>query len=344
MEQEERSTYDFKKFLGVALQNKRNYLIVVVASAVLGLIVAFSIPKTYTTKIMLAPESSSDSKLGSLSSMASLVGMNLGGLSSDAIVPEIYPDVVRGTAFLVDLSRMEIHTKDNSVKTTMYDFLENHQKSPWWSAMFSFLKKKKEDSVPAAKLNAHMMTRDQSEVIKMLEESISCSVDQKTGVITLKASAQDPLVSTQLADTLSRRLQDFITDYRTNKARNDEANIKKLYVEAKQRYDKARQVYGHYADANQELTLESFKSKETDLENEMQLQYNIYTQLATQLQMARAKVIEKTPVYAVIQPSTVPYRQSAPKKIIVILGYVFVGLFCYSAYLMLRMGRKSKAK
>ena len=82
--------------------------------------------------------------------------------------------------------------------------------------------------------------------------------------------------------------------------------------------------------------LESYKAKESDLENEMQLQYNIYTQLTTQLQMARAKVIEKTPVYAILQPTTVPYRHSSPKKSIIVLAFLFVGCMGYTAYLMLK--------
>lgn len=329
--------YDFAMFADMVKKNKKNYLIAFGVSLVLGVVVSFSIPKSYMAKTMLAPESSSESSLGgSLSSLSSLVGLNMNGMNSDAIFPEIYPDVVMASDFLVNLSNIKVCSADKKIQTSLYDYVENHQKEPWWSSVFSLLKKKKESLKKGEKLDYYRLTKDQSGIIKSIGDAISCSVDQKTGVITIKATAQDPLIAAALADSVSSRLQAFITNYRTNKARNDLANIKKLYVEAKERYDKARQNYSYYADANQELVLESFKAKESDLENEMQLQYNIYTQLTTQLQMARAKVIEKTPVYATLQPTTVPYRHSSPKKSIIILAFLFVGCMGYTAYLMLK--------
>lgn len=335
MEKINNKSISLGEFLSVV--NKRHFLIVFIVCLLLGIVVSFSIPKSYTTKVMLAPETSSETSglSGSLASVASMVGMNMQGIGSDAIFPEIYPDVVTSTAFLVRLSSMKVKTLDGKVSTTLYDYMENHQKSPWWFAIFSSKKKKNTGS----NLNQRMLNKEQTMVIKEIANSVSCSVDQNTGVITIKASAQDAGISASIADTLSLSLQNFITNYRTNKARNDLANIQKLYTEAKLRYEKARQKYAFYADANQDLVLESFKAKEEELENEMQLQYNIYTQLTAQLQSARAKVIEKTPVYAVIQPSTVPYRPSSPRKFIIIAVFILIGISGYTAYAILKIMR-----
>ena len=317
--------------------NKKHYLVVFIVCLLLGVVVSFSIPKSYTTKVMLAPETSSETSglSGNLASVASMVGMNMSGIGSDAIFPEIYPDVVTSTAFLVHLSSMKVKTLDGKLSTTLYDYMENYQKLPWWFGIFSSNKKKN----TGLNLNQRMLNKEQTMVIKEIANSVSCSVDQNTGVITIKASAQDAGISASIADTLSVSLQNFITNYRTNKARNDLANIQKLYAEAKLRYEKARQKYAFYADANQDLVLESFKAKETELENEMQLQYNIYTQLTAQLQSARAKVIEKTPVYAVIQPSTVPYRPSSPRKFIIIAAFLLIGISGYTAYAIFKIMR-----
>jgi hypothetical protein len=101
--------------------------------------------------------------------------------------------------------------------------------------------------------------------------------------------------------------------------------------EAKEQYSRARQLYASYSDANQELLLESYKSKEEDLENEMQLKYNIYTQVTEQLQLAKAKVQERTPAFTVVQSATVPVKHSNKPKIIVLLQSVLLGFlirFC----------------
>lgn len=336
METNNSYNFDFKKIITIALQNKKGYVITFFSSVVLGLIVGFSIPKTYTTKVMLAPESSSESALGgSLSSLTSLVGINMNGMSVDAIFPEIYPDVVRSTTFLVGLSEIHVQSADKKISTTLYDYIANEQKYPWWLYPVELFDGD-DEATAKKKLNAYRLDEEQAEVIKAINEFITCSVNKTTGVITITATAQDPLISAVLADSVRVRLQDFITDYRTSKARNDLNNIQKLYREAKANYDKARQKYAAYSDANQDLVLESFKATVNDLENEMQLKYNIYTQLTAQLQMARAKLIEKTPVYAVLQPAVVPYRHSAPKKSLVLLAFVFVGCMGYTVYLMFK--------
>ena len=121
-------------------------------------------------------------------------------------------------------------------------------------------------------------------------------------------------------------LKEYITIYRTKKARNDLEYTQNLFNEAKERYVKSRQVYGSYADANEDLILQSYRSKQEELENEMQLMYNMYKQLSQQLQMAKAKVQEKTPVFTVIQSSSVPIRASSTPRSHIVLLFIFFGI------------------
>ena len=112
--------------------------------------------------------------------------------------------------------------------------------------------------------------------------------------------------------------------------------------ESKNQYAKARQIYGSYADANSDLVLESFKTKQADLENEMQLQYNIYTQVAQQLQMAKAKVQERTPAFTVVQSPSVPLKKSKPKRMVIIFGIFALTFFVNVIWLMNKDDKKSK--
>ena len=74
-------------------------------AAVLGLAVAFGTPKEYKSSVMLAPETATSNNLTSgISSLASMVGMDMNfGNSDDAIYPELYPDLIQSTDFLVNL-------------------------------------------------------------------------------------------------------------------------------------------------------------------------------------------------------------------------------------------------
>ena len=137
-----------------------------------------------------------------------------------------------------------------------------------------------------------------------------------------------------LADSVKERLQDFITDYRTNKSRVDEQYYKKLLDEAKQNYESARRLYGSYADANTDVTLESFRAKQEDLENDMQLKFNTYSTLMTQYQAAKAKVQERTPAFTVVKGAAVPVKPTGPKRMLFVLGMVILAFFGTIAYLL----------
>ena len=129
-------------------------------------------------------------------------------------------------------------------------------------------------------------------------------------------------------------MQDFITDYRTKKARIDLEYSQKLYNEAKARYDKARQRYAVYADANQDVVLQSVQTKLTDLENEMQLQYNIYQQVTAQMQQAEAKVQRETPAFTTLQSATVPVKKAGPARAKICLVLLFLVFICVSAWIL----------
>ena len=95
-----------------------------ILSAILGLAVSFGTPKEYKASVMLAPETSSSNSLTSnISSLASMVGMDMDfGSSNDAIYPEIYPDLLQSSDFIVGLFGVEVVNKDGSVRTDYYDY------------------------------------------------------------------------------------------------------------------------------------------------------------------------------------------------------------------------------
>jgi uncharacterized protein involved in exopolysaccharide biosynthesis len=128
-----------------------------------------------------------------------------------------------------------------------------------------------------------------------------------------------------MADSVKSRLQKFITDYRTEKARRDLAYQTKLFKEAKAKYVAVRKKYIDYSDANQEIVLESVRSKLEDLENDMQLKYNSYTALVAAVENAQAKVQEVTPAFTTLQSATVPVRKSGPGRSKICLVFIFVG-------------------
>ena len=246
----------------------------------------------------------------------------------------------RTSTFLKDefeaVCDVKVATEDGSVKCSYYDYLTKHQDYPFWTKCFGGIKKlfeeKETRTKGKAQMNPYMLSKKQDDVASAIRKDISISIDKKTAVITISTEAQDPLICKTLADSVKERLQVFITNYRTSKARVDEQYYNKLTTEAKQDCEKARQLYGAYSDANTDVILASMKSKQEDLENDMQLKFNAYNAMMTQYQAAKAKVQERTPAFTVVQGAAVPIKPSGPKRMLFVACMIFLAFFILSIY------------
>ena len=319
--------------LALKVWGERKFILKACGYAVLiGLVIVFSIPREYTAEAMIAPELSDNKGTGGLSSLAAMAGLNLNATSgADAIYPDLYPDIVSSTPFITGLFNVQVKDLDEEVDTTLYCYLNEHQRMPWWSLItsapfkavgwaISLFTDEEDDGI----FDPFHLTKEEADIAKELSERINVSVDKKTGVTTLSVTMQDARISACLTDTVVRRLQEYITEYRTTKARQDYLFQEKLFERKKKEYEKAQENYAKFADANKNIILLSYRAEQERLENEMRLAYQVYTSVAQQLQMAEAKVQEITPVYTIIEPSTIPIKPSKPRKALMLIGIVFL--------------------
>lgn len=333
------------------LREPKTLLAFFIGFSLLGVVVALNQEKMYTTNVVLAPEVSSGLGMTeSLSDIASMVGIDMksGSNSMDAIYPQIYPDIFASSDFIVGLFNVKVKPKKGKAKT-YYDHLTKDGKIPFWVYPQMWLKKliTPKDTARNDIVNPGHLTRKQFEVCKTIRNSVLCLVDKKTNVITISVTDFDPMVSAQMADVILKRLQDYITDYRTKKARNDLKYTQELYAEAKAKYVKARRAYGAYGDANTDVILPSSRLEMEDKENDMQMLYNTYNQLTQQLQIAQAKVQENTPAFTVIQAASVPILSSSTPRSFIVLGFAFVGCVADALWVLIirsLVQRRKKAK
>lgn len=311
-----------------------------------GLIIAFSIPKEYTVEVKLAPEvQRNKGSLGSLGALASMAGINMEGMNStDAMSPELYPDIVQSVPFMTELFGVEVTDEEGGATMPLAEYVTEELRSPWWSAVIKAPFKaigwvidlfRKEEPEGAGGTDPFRLTEEEDEVVQSLQERVTAIVDKKTTVVSLSVTMQDPLIAATLTDTVMRNLQDHITRYRTEKARVDLEFTQQLYDEAQQKYYDAQSRYARYTDENQNLSRRSFRTETERLQNEMNLAFNLYNQTAQQLQLAKAKVQELTPVYAVVQAATVPLEPSKPSKVLILIGCVFLAGAAAAAWILL---------
>ena len=340
---------DFTSLLVMLWNHRKRLILNCVYGGILAIIVAYSIPKEYTSTVVLAPELSGSSGLsGGLGSLASLAGVDLNLSGEDALYPELYPQIVSSTPFLSELMSMRVSGKyrKEPVDVLLYDYLRNYQREPWWSRILGTpgrikarLQSNPADTiVPSPTIDSRKLTRRQQLAMKSLDKKIGVNVDKGTNVITLNVTMQDPEIAAQVVQAVSDNLQKYIVDYRSAKARKDLEYIGQLYGEAKQNYYDAQQAYAKYTDQHQGLVKMQYQVEQERLSNEMNLAYDVYNQLASQHEMAKAKVQEKTPVCVLMQPPVVPFKASHPKKMMMGLLYVFLAFFGTAAWLLIKEG------
>lgn len=307
---------------------------------VVACIFILGFPRYYTTDIKLVPEMEGTSKNSKLSSLASSFGFNIDNLqTNDAITPLLYPDLMDDNGFVTGLFRVSVRTKDGTVKTNYHDYLHDYTKNSWWYQPIEWLKKmftKEEDSMSNADYDPYNISKSESELAKKVRKNVQIEFDKKTAIISVKVTAQDPLVCKIMADSVKERLQLFITDYRTRKARIDYEYYKGLTNNAKKEYEKALYRYGSTADANTKAALKTVRLKLEDMENDLQLKYNTYTTLNTQMQAAKAKVQERTPAFTTIKGAEVPVKPAGPKRTIFVLAVLILTALGTSLYIVVR--------
>ena len=314
--------------------------------ATVGVVIALGTPKTYTATVTLAPESGKSGG-GGLSGIASMLGV--GGLSmssdADAFNVTLYPDVVSSTPFIIDLLDTEVKQLENENDTTLAGYLKEGTSSsligtivslPFKAigAIMSIFSSDDDKENDNQDINPFQLTKEQDNIVNGLRKLVVANVDKKTGVTSISVTMQDPLVCAIVADTVVTKLQEFITGYRVNKAQEDCKYWEQLHEERKNDYYEKQQNYARYTDGNQGISRESVKIEQARLENEMNLAYQVYSQVATQLQMARAKVQEAKPVFAVVEPATVPLKPSGTSRKMILIGIVFLAVAGASAWIL----------
>ena len=309
---------------------------------VLGIVSALTMTRKYNVSMTLAPELVNRSN-NNLSSITSMLGLSNATLSpsTDAMNITLFPEICSSTPFLAALldvpltsyvSEKQQEAGVQPMHTTVYKHFTGEDKEKKGLAKWlDSLKKDKEEKPYTGVVDPTELPRKQANVVKALGKCISADVDKKTGVTTVSVTMDDRMMAKQLADTVCTRLQVYVSEYRTKKAQADYEYYVMLAKEAREIQIKAQDAYARSVDYDRSVILQSAQSVKERLRADANLASDIYSQMAQQRELARAKIQEEKPVYAVVQPATLPQRamNSRAKRVLI---WGFVGLFLSLAW------------
>jgi len=143
----------------------------------------------------------------------------------------------------------------------------------------------------------------------------------------------EPLMAAQMAKYAQELLQNEVIAYKISNAREQLNFTEERFAEKKTEFDQIQSRLANFRDRNQNISSATAMNQMERLEAEYNFAFNIYTELAKQLEQAKLQVSKDTPIFSIIQPVTIPTEKSAPKRPLILVIFTILGLIISLAYI-----------
>ena len=326
---------------------KKFILKISILAALFGIIYALFQPNEYSSSTTFIPQLSSGVKTGgsSLSGLASLAGINIGSMeSSSEFPPTLYPQVVNGIPFQLDLLSSEI-TFNNKTSNVKDYFLE--KKSSF--NVFGIIKKYtiglpslilgsfKNQEVQLVESEIYSVSDEDQKLFDTLNRALSLSLNEKEGFITISFTDNNKNVAAQITQIAQNLLQEKIIEFKNKSSKEMLDFALKQYSEKKESYEKLQDKRAIFVDKNINISSSLFQNKLSRLESEVNISESIVQQLAAQVEQAKLQVNKDTPVFTTIKPVTIPFERSAPKRSLIAITFLFLGFVLSCGYVLVKV-------
>ena len=322
-------------------KNRKFIIKVTLVFAVLGFIVAISTPNVYTASCTMVPQTGQKSAGGSLSGLAAMAGINLGSMSSGEVLsPNVYPKIMTNINFQKELIYSKFHFQGIEEPISLYDFYtdKKYQKFSLIGTIKKYsiglpgviiktIRGSKTTEVKPDSSVLQTFTVKEKDVIKMINENLSLSVNSKDGFVSLSSNMPEPLVAAELAQKGQELLQKYITEFKVEKVASNLEFVERSFDEAKKNFEHKQAELARFRDANKSFSSAMARTQEEKLSSEYNLLFGIYTELAKQKEQAKISVTETTPILTVIEPVVIPIEKSKPSRAMMLIIFSFLGFF-----------------
>lgn len=322
-EQDDIITINFKAFFGILWKEKWLILLITLLTVGGGAWYAFTAREEFVSEGKILPELSggAGSSLGGLANLVGIGGFELGlKNNTEAIRPDLYPDVIKSTPFFLELFKQSVITKTgDSLTFDSYYHQAIEEDKPADEIKLETFKGKPSGTIVVNQL--------MEERIKDLKERIGGNIDKKSGLISITVKMPDPIVAAGLANYVMTYLTDYVTDYRTEKLKREVDFLGRKVAAARGEFYRDQSRKATYADqfAAPTIRLQAADIQRERLESEYKLSATVYNELLKKFEEAKIKLQQETPIFQILEPPVAPTLKSEPKKAIIILASAFLG-------------------
>jgi len=278
-------------------------------------------------------------------------GFGQSATESGRISPALYPTIIQSVAFQYDLIFEEIEFSRFDEPITLYEFFNEHYEPPFRDNVYRFIRAytiqfpfrvfdyimnftffeeeaiEQEEEMVEIDERLLSLSSDERRPISALENRVSLSMDGN--LITVRTNLPDPKAAAMLNVLVIERIQEYVTNYQIEKAQQNVNFIRRQKEQAKERYEEAQRALAEFRDRNINLSTNVARTEDQRLSNQQSLTFNIYNSIAVELEQAQLRLQEETPVFSVLQKSSLPTSSSGGSNrilpVFLIMG-AFTGL------------------
>jgi len=320
-----------------------------IVAAVCGVVIALLSPNIYTSKTTFIPQTGGEMKAPSgLSGLASLAGINLGSMGGGSEIPTtLYPQIISSIPYRMDLLNKTVDYKNESILISDYLLLDENVDvlavlHKYTIGLPGLLKKslssttKDSGTISDSATTIQQITQLDQELFKKLDNKLLLSLNEKEGFITLEFSDRDKYVASQITEYAKNLLQDRIISYKNLSARELLNYTAEQYEINKNAYEQLQDSVAIITDANLNVASSLYRNKFDRLKRELNISAAVVEQLASQVEQAKLQVSKDTPVFTVLEPVTIPFERSAPKRSLIVVIWTFLGVVLSVGYVLLK--------
>ncbi len=310
---------------------------------VIGLIVALTSKVEYVSFCQLMPENQEDSKgsLGGLSSLAGIAGINLNLGNSGALTPELYPEIVKSVPFQAEMINRPIYFEKADSVLSSYIYFRDFDKLSFIDyvtkytiglpfqikSLFNSESKQTSSEFPITKKGELIrLNKADWSALEAFKERVNVSISIETGIVTVSMEMPDAFVAARLTELVVEKLTSEVTTYKIEKAKLSLEFIQERFQEAQKQYDQKQLQFARFVDKNKNISSSIARIEQMKLENEVSLFFEVYKGLATQLEQAKIKVKEETPIFTILEPVQISVDKSKPKRAVIMVLFTGLGI------------------
>ncbi|MHA7129375.1 Wzz/FepE/Etk N-terminal domain-containing protein [Algoriphagus namhaensis] len=353
---------EIKDLIETIKKNSKQLLLLIFGFVIFGVFIVFLTPKTYRAESLLLPEPKGNSAMsaGGLSSLASSIpgfsGLSLSGAGSDAIRPEFYPAITQSTPFITSFRDYSFFHQEYGEELSIITYGEKYAPfDPW-----AFLKKytlglpgvilqafRSEDRTAAGSDPAnedakfYSPTAGEFKFLKTLRELVNVSVDKKTGIIRIAVETTNPLLSAELAEFTKNYLVNFVQQYRSEKQQQIVDFLAAKEEELREVYLSDQAKLASFKERNVTISSPYLLNQQENLAAQYELSKSMYFSINSQLEQAKVKLNEVTPIFVEIEPVTVPALKSKPQTLLILFLMASLGILAAAILVLIKTPTRS---